>query len=65
MTKIKIEDLEVITSTNAKLTFGDIIYQTAVEGKKFLVNRNGKPMVVIIGFNEYQKLTNIKKLSEL
>jgi len=55
----------VITSTNAKLIFGDIIYQTAVEGKKFLVNRNGKPMVVIIGFNEYQKLTNRKKLSEL
>ena len=56
MAKIKIEDLEPIAATKAKVTFGEVLHQTSVEGKKFLVYRQGKPVSVIISFNEYLRL---------
>jgi len=54
--KIKIKDLEPIAATTAKIKFGDILHQTSVDGKKFLVNRQGKPVSVILSYNEYCKL---------
>jgi len=56
MAKIKIKDLEPIAATTAKIKFGDILHQTSVDGKKFLVNRQGKPVSVILSYNEYCKL---------
>ena len=56
MPKIKIEDLEPIAATRAKVIFGEILHQTSVEGKKFLVDRHGKPVSVIISYKEYLKL---------
>lgn len=56
MAKIKIKDLEPIAATKAKVIFGEVLHQTAVEGKKYLVNRQGKPVSVIISYNEYLKL---------
>ena len=57
MAKIKIKDLEPIAATLAKLNFGDILHQTSVNGKKFVVNRQGKPVSVILSYNEYCELT--------
>ena len=56
MVKIKLPDLEEITSTKAKLIFGEILHQTAVNGKKFVVDRHGRPMSVILSYNEYLEL---------
>ncbi len=56
MAKIKIKDLEPIAATTAKVNFGDILHQTSVNGKKFIVNRQGKPVSVILSYNEYCKL---------
>lgn len=56
MAKIIIEDLEPIAATKAKVSFGEVLHQTSVEGKKFVVNRQGKPVSVIISFNEYLRL---------
>ena len=56
MAKIKIKDLEPIAATTAKVNFGDILHQTSVNGKKFIVNRQGKPVSVIVSYNEYCKL---------
>jgi len=53
MAKIKIKDLEPIAASRAKVNFGDILYQTSVNGKRFVVNRQGKPVSVILSYNEY------------
>jgi len=56
MAKIKIKDLEPIAATIAKVNFGDILHQTSVNGKRFVINRQGKPVSVILSYNEYCKL---------
>ena len=56
MAKIKIRDLQPIAATAAKIHFGDILHQTSVNGKKFLVNRQGKPVSVILSYNDYCEL---------
>ncbi|MCX6577177.1 MAG: hypothetical protein NTV82_12390 [Candidatus Aminicenantes bacterium] len=53
MAKIKIKDLEPIAATRAKVIFGEILHQTSVEGKKFVVDRHGKPVSVILSYREY------------
>lgn len=62
MAKITIDDLEPIAATQAKVRFGDLIYQASVNGKRFMVNRQGKPVAVILSYNEYGRL--IKQLKE-
>ena len=62
MAKIKIQDLEPIAATKAKGAFGEVLHQTSVEGKKFVVNRQGKPVSVILSYNEYLRL--LEKISE-
>jgi len=52
----KARDLEPIAATTAKTNFGDILHQTSVNGKKFVVNRQGKPVSVILSYNDYCKL---------
>ena len=56
MAKIKIKNLEPIAATRAKVVFGEILHETSVEGKKFLVNRSGKPVSVILSYKEYLEL---------
>lgn len=56
MTKIKITDLEPIPAAKAKLIFGEILHETSVEGKKYLVNRQGRPVSVILSYKEYLEL---------
>jgi prevent-host-death family protein len=58
MRKIKITDLETVAATKAKVIFGEILHQTSVEGKKFLIDRHGKPMSVIMSYKEYLDLVN-------
>jgi len=60
MAKIKILDLEPVTATRAKINFGDLLYQASVNGKKFVVNRQGRPVCVIISYNEYCRLMHQK-----
>jgi prevent-host-death family protein len=52
----KARDLEPIAATTANINFGDILHQTSVNGKKFVVNRQGKPVSVIVSYNDYCKL---------
>ena len=63
MARIKIKDLEPIAATTAKINFGDILHQTSVNGKKFVVNRQGKPVAVILSYNDYCKL--IEQIKEV
>ena len=61
MAKIRIQDLEPVAATQAKVNFGEILHQTSVNGKKFVVNRQGKPVSVILSYNEYCQLADKKK----
>ncbi len=61
--RIRIKDLEPITATRAKVVFGDVLHQTSVNGKRFVVNRQGKPISVILSYKEYCEL--IEQLNEL
>ena len=56
MGRIKISDLEPIAATKAKVNFGEILHQTSVNGKRFVVNRQGRPVSVILSYNEYCEL---------
>jgi prevent-host-death family protein len=62
MPKIKIKDLEPITATKAKVRFGDILHQTSVDGKRFVVNRQGRPVSVILSYRQYQELLEKQKV---
>lgn len=54
--RIRIKDLEPITATRAKVVFGDVLHQTSVDGKRFVVNRQGRPVSVILSYKEYCEL---------
>lgn len=54
------DNLEPVPATKAKVCFGDILYQVSVNGKKFVVNRQGRPVAVILGYNEYEELLATK-----
>jgi len=61
MAKVKIKDLEPIAATKAKVFFGEILHQTSVEGKKFVVDRHGRPVSVILSYKEYVELVEQAK----
>ena len=61
MAKIILKDLESIAATKAKIYFGDILHQTSVNGKKFVVDRHGKPVSVILSYNDYVSLLKQSK----
>jgi len=56
MAKVKIRDLEPIAATRAKINFGEILHEPSANGRKFVASRQGKPVSVIISYNEYCKL---------
>ena len=61
MGKIRIRDLEPVAATRAKTFFGEILHQTSVDGKKFVVNRQGRPVSVILSYHEYCDLVEKAK----
>ncbi len=63
MAKIKIKDLEPIDASKAKLIFGEVLHETSVNGKRFVVKRSGRPVSVILSYNEYLDL--IKQAKEV
>jgi prevent-host-death family protein len=61
MSQIHIDDLEPVSATDAKVKFGEILHETSVNGKKFIVDRHGKPVSVILSYREYRELLEGKK----
>jgi len=55
-------DLEPIGATEAKTHFGNLLHQASVNKKKFLINRQGKAVAVMIGYNSFCKL--IEKINK-
>ncbi|MHB9029039.1 MAG: type II toxin-antitoxin system Phd/YefM family antitoxin [Candidatus Latescibacterota bacterium] len=61
MGKIRIDDLEPVSATDAKVKFGEILHETSVNGKKFIVDRHGKPVSVILSYRAYLELLGGKR----
>jgi hypothetical protein len=57
--RITIKDLEPISATKAKVIFGELLHQTAVNEKKFVIDRHGRPMSVILSYNKYLELLEL------
>ena len=56
-----LDDLVPVAATKAKVKFGEILHETSVEGKRFLVNRQGKPVAVVLSYRDYCELAAGKK----
>jgi len=52
MAKIRMKDLEPIEATRGKLVSGKDLHETSVNGKRFVVSRSGRPVSVILSYNE-------------
>ena len=50
------DKLVQVAATQAKVKFGEILHETSVEGKRFLVNRQGKPVAVVLSYRDYVEL---------
>ena len=61
MPRIKIKDLKPISATLAKVRFGELLHQASVEGEAFIVNRQGRPVAVVLSYRQYLELAKSGK----
>lgn len=61
MSKIKFKDLEPVSATKAKVRFGELLHQTSIDGRIFVVNRQGRPVSVILSYRQYCELLERQK----
>jgi prevent-host-death family protein len=61
MTRIKIKDLEAISATDAKIRFGEVLHRTSVDGQAFVVNRQGRPVAVVMSYRRYLELMKAER----
>ena len=53
--------LEPVAATYAKVNFGTLLHKVSVEAERFVVNRQGNPVAVIMGYRQYVELVNQSK----
>ena len=56
--------VKTVSSTELRLKARDIIESARYEGQHFIVETFGKPMVAIIGINEYETLMELEQTLE-
>ena len=54
--RIKIEDLDTVTTSDAKYHFGDLFHRVVYNRTPVLVKRNGHPMAVLVDIDQYLEL---------
>lgn len=54
--RIQLSDLQPIPATEAKNRFGDLLFQVTLDGAPRLIERNGKPVAVILRYQDYVQL---------
>lgn len=55
-----LDKLTPVAATWAKVNFGDILHRASVDGERFLVNRSGRAVAVVLGYREYMELQKKK-----
>lgn len=61
MTRISIKDLQPITATDAKVRFGELLHRTSVDNETFVVNRQRRPVAVVLSYKHYCELIKSPK----
>jgi prevent-host-death family protein len=61
MQRINIKDLEPISATDAKIRFGELLHRTSVDNEIFVVNRQGRPVAVVLSYKHYSELIKNQK----
>jgi len=56
MTRANIKDLAPISATDAKVRFGELLHRTSVDNEAFVVNRQGRPVAVVLSYKHYLAL---------
>ncbi len=52
-TQIQIQDLDTVSATDAKNRFGDLLHRVVYGHEPALIERNGRPMAVLIDIDQY------------
>lgn len=52
--------LQTITTANARNNFADLLGEVYYGGKKYLIQKLGKPFAVLLNVEEYQKLEELR-----
>ena len=61
VSRVYLHSLKPVTATKAKVMFGEILHETSVNTQRFVVNRQGRPVAVILSYNEYLALLEKSK----
>lgn len=48
-----------ITAMQARQNFGDLLNRANLKGERFLVNRSGKPMAIIMSVTDYEDMEDL------
>ncbi len=54
--RIQIQDLNSVSATDAKNRFGDLLHRVVYEHEPVLIERNGRPMAVLVDIDQYLDL---------
>lgn len=53
--------LQTITTANARNNFANLLGEVYYGGKKYLIQKLGKPFAVLLNVEEYQKLEELRE----
>jgi prevent-host-death family protein len=54
--RLQIQDLNSVSATDAKNRFGDLLHRVVYEHEPVLIERNGRPMAVLVDVDQYLDL---------
>lgn len=54
--KIQIQDLDTVSATEAKNRFGDLLHRVVYDHEPVLIERNGRPMAVLVDIDQYLEM---------
>ena len=60
--RIVIGDIDVVTATDAKNKFGELLHRVCYDKVPVLVEKSGRPMAVMLDYAEYVRL--LKQIEE-
>jgi len=55
-TRIQIRDLDSVSATDAKNRFGELLHKVVYGQAPVLIERNGRPMAVLVDIEQYLAL---------
>ena len=60
--QIQIQDLDTVSATEAKNRFGDLLHRVVYDHEPVLIERNGRPMAVLVDIDQYLEMKRIARV---